>query len=333
MAERPELIRRLLAEKLASQGLFAFGFLPRASFLEVLEKTGTSSAAMSKYDVEKTESVVAVALRYGEGRFPLPVWALRNSAESGGEGQRQDPSPGPMVEIGRFARANWYMELSRRMMGAVTGAVQDAANMGLSLPPPKAWRRLVNSGLPEKPLAARAGLGWIGKNGILIAGSRRRVGEMDHDAMHSSALVLGLILCPVDMGGEAGEPMSEGCGDCCRCIKACPTGALGKGPSGYERSLCIQHWTALDGLPPEEVRTAWGARLYGCDSCLEVCPFFRTDPSATTDIGLLGPELPAKYFLSTEEAAIRRDLSGTALDRAWMSIKAFKRSARAICGD
>ncbi|HWP68985.1 MAG TPA: 4Fe-4S double cluster binding domain-containing protein, partial [Rectinemataceae bacterium] len=308
------MIRRLLAEKLSSQGLFAFGFLPRASFLDVLEKTGTSSAAMSKYDVEKTESVVAVALRYGEGNFSLPAWAERSIEESGGGGSPPPASRVPMMGIGHFARANWYMELSRRMMGAVAGAIQDAANMGLSLPPPKAWRRLVNSGLPEKPLAARAGLGWIGKNGILIADSRHKAGEMDHDEMLSSALVLGLILCPIDIGGEAGEPMREGCGDCCRCIKACPTGALGKSPSGYERSLCIQHWTALDGLPPDEVRTAWGDRLYGCDTCLEACPYFKTDPSATTDIGLIGPELPAKYFLSTEEATIRRDLSGTALD-------------------
>jgi len=327
-------LRNLIAEKLAAQGLYAFGFLPREAFLEVLEKAGTPSAAMDKYDVEKTESVIAVALRYGEGRYPLPEWATGSIGEMGGEGERLGAETrlgtdqALMLGIGRFARANWYMELSRRMAGAIAGALQEAANEGLSLPPPKAWRRLVNSGLPEKPLAVRAGLGWIGKNGILIAS--RRVASSGSDAPNSSAIVLGLILCPVDLGLETSETIQERCGQCRRCIEACPTGALSGKPSGYLRSLCIQHWTALDGEPPQNVRAAWGARLYGCDSCLEACPFFKTDPAAATEIGLLGAELPARYFLSTEERAIRHDLSGTALDRAWMSIKAFQRNASAV---
>ena len=74
-----------------------------------------------------------------------------------------------MLRIARFARANWYRELSRRMRSAVSRTIAEAAEEGTTLPPAKAWHRLVNSGLPEKPLAERAGLGWMGKNGIVIA--------------------------------------------------------------------------------------------------------------------------------------------------------------------
>jgi len=304
--------------------LFTFGFLSREAFLDVLKASGTQAGTMRKYDVDTTESVIVAALRYGEGLFPLPAWAA-----GGGDEQpcakKADVfnAPRPMLQIGRFARANWYMELSGRMKEAIG----EAKGRGVPLPPPKAWRRLVNSGLPEKPLAVKAGLGWIGKNGILIA--RRKSCSPGRGALYSSAVVLGLILCPIDLGGKTDEPVKEGCGDCRLCAEACPTGALGGGSSPYDRNLCIQHWTALDGEPPDAVRRAWGARLYGCDSCLEACPHFKTDSEATTGKGLLGPALPAEYFLSADDAVIRRDLSGTALDRAWMSIEAFRRNARA----
>ena len=282
---------------------------------------------MRKYDIDTTKSVIVTALRYGEGLFPLPAWAARSGGEPGAKGTDVDRASRPMLQIGRFARANWYMELSGRMKEAVAGAIGESAGGGIPLPPPKEWRRLVNSGLPEKQLAVETGLGWMGKNGILIA--RRKTGSPGRGALYSSAVVLGLILCPIDLGGETDEPVKESCGDCRFCVEACPTGALGDSPSRYERNLCIQHWTALDGEPPEAVHSSWGARLYGCDSCLEACPHFRTDTEATTGKGLLGPALPAEYFLSADDATIRRDLSGTALDRAWMSIEAFRRNARA----
>ena len=326
-AGSPAFFRRLLSEKLGTQGLFTFGFLPRWAFLDLLKVSGTKTETMDKYEVGTTESVIVAALRYGEGLFPPPAWAAQSGREPGLKGTDADKASRPALRIGRFARANWYMELSGRMKTAVAEAIGESKGRGIPLPPPKAWRRLVNSGLPEKPLAEKAGLGWMGKNGILIA--RRKTDSPGRGVLYSSAVVLGLILCPVDLGGEIAEPVKEGCGDCRLCVEACPTGALGGRLVRYDRDLCIQHWAALDGKPPGVVRAAWGSRLYGCDSCLEACPHFRTDPEAATEKGLLGPALPAEYFLSADDAAIRRDLSGTALDRAWMSIEAFRRNARA----
>ena len=340
-AERPRaggaggsaLVRSLLAANLAAEGFYGIAFLPRESFMETLGAVAVPEEARRKYDVDSVKSVAVLALRYGEGEYPAPPWAGLRPGETIGP---------PPLRIARFARANWYNELSRRMLSAVARTIADAAGKGLVLPSVKKWHRLVNSGLPEKPLAAKAGLGWTGKNTILIA---RRCGakKLATEPEYSSAIVLGLLLCPVDMEPVVPVPFGNLCGECRRCVDACPTGALGVlGALGagrgseendgkafrYDRKRCIQHWTALDEDRPPDIAAAWNGRLYGCDSCLEACPHFRTDLLADSDIGRLGPSLPARYFADNNDGAIRRDLEGSALGMAWMSIEAFRRSAR-----
>ncbi len=336
--ENPVSVRERLTANLHGEGMFALGFLSRDSFLEELEEAGLSAEAMRKYDIGKVRSVVVAALRYGEGDYPMPPWV-------GGRERRTWHTPEPMLRIARFARANWYAELSGRLLSAVRTTIAGAAGEGTALPAARQWHRLVNSGLPEKSLARKAGLGWIGKNGIMIAAGGGRRG--DSAPACSSAVVLGLLLCPVDLGPEAHAPVGDLCGECGSCVEACPTRALlgsaqkGRAPGaqapggdasaaehGYDRLRCIQHWTAIDGDLPPSVLTAWDGRLYGCDSCLEACPFFRTDPEAETGLGRLGPALPAGYFMGNGDDRIRRDLKGSALGRAWMSLGGFRRSAR-----
>lgn len=350
-AERSAVLRGLLAENFVAQGFYGFAFLGRDTFLEALDGASIPEETRRKYDVADVKSVAVLALRYGEGGYPAPAWTAETSGRASAA-----------LTIARFARANWYGELSARALSAVASAIAGAAGKGIDLPPAKTWRRLVNSGLPEKPLAAKAGLGWIGKNGILVAagnepgpgedaarpGTRaeapaQEVAVARGRPAFSSAVVLGLLLCPVDLGKVEQRPLRDGCGACGRCIEACPTAALGrKSPEGkkpkadsfegvaprFERERCIQHWTSVDGKVPEPLLAVWGGRLYGCDSCLEACPHFRPDPAALCELGRLGPVLPASYFEANDEAKIRRDLAGTALDRRWISIKALKRSAR-----
>ncbi|HOV93593.1 MAG TPA: 4Fe-4S double cluster binding domain-containing protein [Spirochaetales bacterium] len=134
------------------------------------------------------------------------------------------------------------------------------------------------------------------------------------------------------------------CGSCRKCVDACPSGALSlplirpdtkskdaKSKVVFKKLLCIQHWTArLDAILPQEVEKTLPPRLYGCDSCLEVCPYFHPDPKADTQFGRLGPELPALYFVESSNETIRENFRGTTMNLAWMSMDAFRRNA-ALC--
>lgn len=328
-------VRRLLSSNLAAAGFYGHGFLSRAAFGGVLDGAGVPAEVRRRYSGGLAEgssraessagaaSVAVVALRYGEGESG--AGGAFDLAPEGGEAE---------ARLARFARANWYKELSSRLHGAVAATIAQASREGLALPPAKAWHRLVNSGLPEKPSAVAAGLGWLGRNGLLVAAR----GEGAAGPGFSSAVVLGLLLCPVDLDPPAAELLEPRCGRCRRCVDACPTGALElvSGPeipqggrrANYRRERCIQHWTAVAGELPAPIEASLDGRLYGCDSCLEACPYFLTDENAATQHGRLGPAISARRLLDRDDAALRRDLAGTALDRSWMSLDAFRRNAR-----
>jgi epoxyqueuosine reductase len=117
----------------------------------------------------------------------------------------------------------------------------------------------------ERELAMRAGLGWFGRNTMLI---RPR---------HGSYFFLGVILLDVELEPDVAFERDH-CGTCTSCVPACPTGALlGRDESGAPRMdarLCISYLTIeLKGPIPRELRPLLGNRIYGCDICQEVCPF------------------------------------------------------------
>jgi epoxyqueuosine reductase QueG len=307
--------RSLLEKKLQEQGFFSWGFLDKVSLEATIRASGTDPETMRRYGIDETESVAVVALRYGEGEYDMPSWAEASCPGPGGTA---------FVELARFARANWYGEILLRLKAAVSGLVGAASEMGLEPPSPKRWKRLSNSSLPERPLALAAGLGVLGRNGLLIA--QPRSGE---SKTPSSALLLGLLLCPVGLGEtpRTRESPRDPCGECRRCLEACPTNALGGEGGGFTRELCRQNWMARDLEPPSAVEEKMGSILYGCDICLKACPHFRTDPEAETELGILGPRLPARFFLNEDEAEIKRRLSGSALGLSWMSVEGFRRCA------
>jgi epoxyqueuosine reductase len=180
-------------------------------------------------------------------------------------------------------------------------------------------------------LAIAAGLGFQGKNNLLIAAARGGSGK----PKFSSAVVLGLLVCPeeIDFEPESAQECDSpfpGCGLCERCIAACPSGALASSGSGFSRERCIQHWTSRDETPPGDIVKARGARLYGCDICLEACPYFLTDAKAKPEPGRLGPSLPVAYFLASEPEKIQSDLKKTALGPKWISKPSLKRFAQGL---
>ena len=136
----------------------------------------------------------------------------------------------------------------------------------------------------ERFFAARAGLGWIGRNGLLI---RPRGG---------SYCFLSSILTTLELPYDT--PMPNRCGNCHRCEQACPTAALRDGCCNAGR--CLSCWTIEAKTPiPPKIRAAMGSRLYGCDTCQEVCPWNRRQAGVEVDIRLL---MPAEFSTLSDKA-------------------------------
>jgi epoxyqueuosine reductase len=108
--------------------------------------------------------------------------------------------------------------------------------------------------------AARAGVGFYGKNTMLI--TRR----------HGSWVVLGTLVTDLEI--EHSPPLELDCGSCTLCIEACPTGALDE-PGVVDSTRCLSYWTQAPEPIPEPYREHLGAQVYGCDICQDVCPWNR----------------------------------------------------------
>jgi len=154
--------------------------------------------------------------------------------------------------VARIARGADYHDVVREKLERLVEAVR------AECPAARVEICVDTNPLPERRLAALAGLGWIGKNGCLFVegcGSWAALGEIVTDA---------------ELESES-RTIERQCGDCTRCMDACPTGAI-TSPGVIDRARCVAALTQQSEAVQMERRAAFGPRVYGCDLCQEVCP-------------------------------------------------------------
>ncbi|MGI9086826.1 MAG: tRNA epoxyqueuosine(34) reductase QueG [Chthoniobacterales bacterium] len=156
----------------------------------------------------------------------------------------------------------------------------------------------------ERDFAAEAGIGWHGKSTMLI------------DRELGTWFFLGEILSSLELPADA--PQKERCGSCTRCLDACPTGAITES-NRLDARRCISYLTIeLKGSIPLEFRTLIGDRIYGCDTCLDVCPWNRFAAASRETSFSLRPEVETmqlRDYLALTEEEFRALFRGSAIKR------------------
>ncbi len=200
--------------------------------------------------------------------------------------------------ISRYALGRDYHKLVRNQLKKLGQKIeQEVGKLG--------FRPFVDSApILERPLAEKAGLGWIGKHSLLL------------DANAGSWFFLGELL--VDIPLPIDQPVEAQCGKCTACITSCPTNAI-LSPGVVDARLCISYLTIeFDGIIPEALRSKLGNRIYGCDDCQLVCPwnrqaniteqhdFHRREHFTTPDLLTLFMWSEGEFMKKLEGSPIRR---------------------------
>jgi epoxyqueuosine reductase len=200
--------------------------------------------------------------------------------------------------ISRYALGRDYHKVLRQRLQKLADKIQAAIG-------PFGYRVFTDSApVMEKPLAEKAGLGWIGKHTNLLA------------EQTGSWFFLGEIYTDLPLPTDA--PASNHCGTCRTCIDSCPTQAI-VAPYELDARLCISYLTIEQRGPiPVELRPLMGNRIYGCDDCQLVCPWNRfTQESKESDFRprhQLDDIMLTELFLWDEETFLR-NMEGSAIRR------------------
>jgi epoxyqueuosine reductase len=229
-------------------------------------------------------SVLCVALNYYQGEAPDPSWR----------------------PVARYAWGRDYHHVigpRLERLGAHLAETAGARSRGY-----------VDTGpVLERDLAARAGLGWVGKNTMLL---HPRLG---------SWFFIGVLLTTADLAHD--EPLADRCGTCRACLDACPTGAF-VAPYVLDARRCISYLTIEHrGDIAPEAHGGMAGWQFGCDICQDVCPWNRKAPVTREDV--FAPPAPfpdAATVSGMDDAALQRRFAGTPLLRAKPS--GLRRNAR-----
>jgi epoxyqueuosine reductase len=245
--------------------------------------------------VPGARSVVCVAMNY---HVPL-------------EAPPAPPAPGPHGKIARYALGDDYHEIIKPRLHVLADYIRELA-------PGTTTRCGVDTApIAEKELAARAGVGWIGKNTCVINES---IG---------SWLLLGEVITTLDLPPD--EPAVDRCGTCRRCIDACPTSAI-TAPYQLDARKCISYLTIEHrGDIAAELQEKIGDWLYGCDICQDVCPW--NSKALTSTNPALSPRFPSgtsdvRQLFSWDDDDYRQALRGSAMKRVKLPV--LQRNARIV---
>ncbi|MDQ6712909.1 MAG: tRNA epoxyqueuosine(34) reductase QueG [Candidatus Dormibacteraeota bacterium] len=237
-------------------------------------------------------SVIALAFPYpsparGGSDFPSP--------SGGGQG-----GGSPRGRIAAYALGRDYHEVLLERMQPLLAMLREQGHVA---------KTYVDHGwMLDRAAAARAGLGWLGKNtNLLIPG----VG---------STVLLAEIVTSAEL--EPDEPLKKSCGSCDACMRVCPTGALIE-PGVLDNRRCISFWTIEHrGVIPVDVRPLMGDWIFGCDLCQEICPVNVSPRPAAPDgeaLAAFGPTIDARprleELLALDEEGFRARFRNSAVWR------------------
>jgi epoxyqueuosine reductase len=219
---------------------------------------------------------------------------------------RYPANPSPGRGFSTYARNRDYHDVLSRLLRELVGWLRQER--------PELRARIAVDSAPvlEREWAARAGLGWIGRQGQLV------------NPAHGACLLLGEALTDLEL--EPSAPVAEQCGDCRRCVEACPTRAIG-GDGHVDARRCLSYLTIEhDGAIPPELHAVMGTTIFGCDACTAVCPW---NAGAAEDVL---PELAPRPMPSAQELAamdadaFQRRFCGTPVARS--GLERLRRNAR-----
>jgi epoxyqueuosine reductase len=254
--------------------------------------------------LEGARSVICLARRYGR------------SAED----EARDPELAR--SIARYARGRDYHNGLRKKLRKLAKVVRA---LGTPDAPVEARPLCDEEPILERAWAARAGLGFVGKNGLLIVPG---VGSL---------VLLGEVVTTLAL--EPDPPIPERCGACMRCLEACPTDAFVR-PFVLDARRCVAYLTIEQrGAIPEPLREAIGDKLFGCDDCQTVCPFNASVRAAARPAAVDGrfeadprwAEASLADLLALDEAGFVRLREGSPIGRATRA--GLARNAAVVMGN
>ncbi|HML91437.1 tRNA epoxyqueuosine(34) reductase QueG [Methyloceanibacter sp.] len=228
----------------------------------------------------EARSIILLGLNYGDGNDVL------------------SSPPGPTRGvISIYAKRDDYHDVIKGKLKQLAGQIQALAGGGVKV-------FIDTAPVMEKPLAAKAGLGWQGKHTNLVS---REFG---------SWLFLGAIFTTAEIEADAAE--ADHCGACRLCLDACPTDAF-TAPYRIDARKCVSYLTIEHkGHIAPEFREAMGNRIYGCDDCLAICPWNKFAKSSRELKLAVRAELddpPLAELLALDDAAFRTRFRKTPVKR------------------